>query len=101
MKKIIFISILVLSFACKKTKEKAQTVEVSCGQCQFGLKTQDGCDLAVRMDGEAYFVDGAHIDDFGDAHDKETGFCEAIRKAEVTGEIVGERFKLTSIKLLD
>ncbi|MGA1226068.1 MAG: DUF6370 family protein [Tamlana sp.] len=101
MKKNVFISIIVLAFACKKSKEKAQTVELSCGQCQFELKTQDGCDLSVRIDGEAYFVDGAHIDNFSDVHDKETGFCEVIRKAEVTGEAVDERFKLASINLLD
>lgn len=101
MKRIIFIITLVLAFACNKSKEKAQTVEVSCGQCQFGLKTQDGCDLAVRIDGQAYFVDGAHIDDFGDAHDENTGFCEVIRKAEVTGEIINERFEVSTINLLD
>lgn len=50
MKKNVFISIIVLAFACKKSKEKAQTVELSCGQCQFELKTQDGCDLSVRID---------------------------------------------------
>lgn len=99
MKKIITICILFLSFACK-TEEK-QTVEMSCGQCQFGLTSQDGCDLAVRLDGKSYFVDGADIDDFGDAHDEETGFCEAVRKAEVTGKLEGNRFTVTSVKLLD
>ena len=99
MKNLLFICALLLCFACK-TEEK-QTVELSCGQCQFGLTSQDGCDLAVRLDGKAYFVDGADINDFGDAHDEKTGFCEVIRKAEVTGELVGDRFKASSVTMLD
>lgn len=75
--------------------------EVSCGQCQFGLTSQKGCDLAVRIDNKAYFVDGAHIDDFGDAHDKKTGFCEVVRKGEVTGKIVDGRFKASTVVLTD
>lgn len=99
MKNILFILVLVLSTSCK-TEEK-QIVELSCGQCQFGLTSQDGCDLAVRIDDKAYFVDGADIDDFGDAHDENTGFCEVVRKAEVTGKIVEDRFEATSVKMLD
>ena len=99
MKNVFFICVLFIFFACKN--EQKQTVELSCGQCQFDLDSQKGCDLAVRIDGKSYFVDGANIDDFGDAHDKETGFCEAIRKAEVVGELEGDRFKVKSIKLLD
>ncbi len=99
MKNLILICCLFACLACK-TEEK-QTVELSCGQCQFGLTSQDGCDLAVRMDGKSYFVDGADIDDFGDAHDEKTGFCEAVRKAEVTGKLIGSRFKVTSVNTLD
>lgn len=80
------------------TTKKIQTVEASCGQCQFGLKAK-GCDLAVRMDGKAYFVDGTTIDEHGDAHAKD-GFCEAIRKAEVQGEVINNRFKASFFKLL-
>ena len=99
MKNIFFVLILVLSIAC--AEEKKQVVEVSCGQCQFGLTTQDGCDLAVRIDNKAYFVDGAEIDDFGDAHDEVSGFCEVVRTAEVTGEVVNDRFQVKSIEMLD
>jgi hypothetical protein len=101
MKKIYLICILAFIFSCKNNKSKKQTVELSCGQCQFELTSQKGCDLAVRIDGKAYFIDGAHIDDFGDAHDEHTGFCEVIRKAEVTGKVVGNRFKASSVTLLD
>ena len=74
-------------------------VEASCGQCQFGLKG-DGCRLAVRIDGKAYFVKGTDIDAHGDAHAKD-GFCEAIRSAEVQGEVMNDEFVLTYFKLLD
>ncbi len=79
--------------------QKIQVVETSCGQCQFGLKDKKGCDLAVRIDGKAYFVEGTTIDEHGDAHAKD-GFCEAIRKAEVQGKVVDNKFHVTYFKLL-
>ena len=78
--------------------KKVQVVEASCGECQFDMKGKS-CDLAVRIDGKAYFVDGTKIDEHGDAHAKD-GFCEAIRKAEVQGEVVDNRFKVTWFKLI-
>lgn len=78
--------------------KKIQIVELSCGECKFHLKGKS-CDLAVRIKGKAYFIDGADIDAFGDAHGK-MGFCNAIRKAAVQGEIINNRFKVTYIKLL-
>jgi len=79
--------------------KKIQVVEASCGQCNFSLKDKRGCDLAVRFDGKAYFVEGTKIDEHGDAH-AEDGFCEKIRKAEVQGEIKDNKFKVTYFKLL-
>lgn len=76
-----------------------QIVEVSCGECQFGLPGKS-CDLAVRINGKSYFVDGTSIDDYGDAHAKD-GFCKAVRKAEVQGEIENNKFKATYFKLID
>lgn len=73
-------------------------VEAACGQCQF-KKPGTGCDLAIRINGESYFVDGTGIDSHGDAHAKD-GFCNSIRKAEVQGEIVNDRFKATYFKLI-
>ncbi|WP_293786330.1 DUF6370 family protein [uncultured Pedobacter sp.] len=75
-----------------------QVVDIACGECQFKMKGKD-CELAVKIDGKSYFVDGKGIDDFGDAHG-EHGFCNAVSKAEVTGEIVNNRFKAKEIKLL-
>lgn len=102
MKKITTLIILFSSFALqaqeKKAIEKPQIVEVSCGECNFGMKGKS-CDLAVRIDGKTYFVDGTKIDDHGNAHAKD-GFCEVIRKAEVTGEIVNNRFQAITFILL-
>ena len=84
--------------AVPDSTKKIIKVEASCGECQFKMEGK-GCHLAVRMDGKTYFVDGTAIDDHGDAHGKE-GFCEAIRKAEVQGEVVNNRFKATYFKLL-
>lgn len=78
--------------------KKIQIVEASCGECQFQM-TGKSCDLAVRIDGKAYFVDGTTINDHGDAHAKD-GFCESIRQAEVQGEVVNDRFKVTYFKLV-
>jgi len=101
----LFLSVIVFSVTASAqkinipdTSKKIQLVEASCGQCQFGLHGK-GCNLAVRIDGKAYFVDGTRIDDHGDAHASD-GFCEAIRKAEVQGEVVGDRFHATYFKLV-
>ena len=78
----------------------AVEVEASCGQCQFGLTEPKGCDLAVRIEGKAYFVDGSHIDDHGDAH-ATRGMCNAIRRAAVTGEVVKDRFVAKTFRVID
>ena len=74
-------------------------VEASCGQCQFKM-TGKGCTLAVRIDGKSYFVEKADIDAFGDAHAKD-GFCNAIRKAKVQGDIVGDKFVASYFEIID
>ena len=101
MKNLIAACILLIVMTCANPKAEKQIVELSCGQCQFGLTSQKGCDLAVRIEDKAYFVDGADIDEFGDAHDKESGFCEVVRMAEMEGEIVNSRFKVSNVKMLD
>ena len=75
-----------------------QTAEVSCGKCKFGM-AGTGCALAVRISGKPYFADGTAIDEHGDAHSAD-GFCNSIRKAEVEGTIVNNRFVAKSFKLL-
>ena len=44
-------------------------------------------------------VEGFNIDDFGDAHDENIGFCNVIRKGEITGKIEDGRFVASDIKL--
>ena len=109
----LFITILLFAFSISTTNaqdkkplnneinpsKKLLIVEASCGECKLGLKGKD-CDLAVRLNGKSYFVDGANIDSHGDAHAK-NGFCNAIRKAEVQGEIVSGRFKASYFKVVD
>jgi hypothetical protein len=87
------------TYAQENKKTNAKVVEVSCGQCKFGMTDKKGCDLAVRIAGAAYFIDGTSIDEHGDAHAKD-GFCSAIRKAEVIGEIKNNTFVVSYFKLL-
>ncbi|WP_339888202.1 DUF6370 family protein [uncultured Flavobacterium sp.] len=96
---LIFFSTLSIFAQEKKITIEKQIVETSCGQCQFEMTDKKGCDLAIRVDGKAYFVEGTSIDDHGDAHAHD-GFCQAVRKAEVSGEIVNEKFKVTHFALL-
>ncbi|MCH2145494.1 MAG: DUF6370 family protein [Phycisphaerales bacterium] len=77
--------------------DAGRVVEASCGQCQFDLPG-DGCTLAVRIDGIAYYVDGSDIDDHGDAHSAH-GLCNAIRSATVEGEVEDGRFAARSFVL--
>jgi len=78
--------------------KKLQVVDVSCGKCKLGLPGKS-CQLAVRIADNAYYVDGASIDDFGDAH-AHNGFCNSIRKAEVQGELVNDQFRVSYFRLL-
>lgn len=107
----VFLSLLFISFfsiANAQSKDslsrqpdpakKLLNAEAACGQCKFGLKG-NGCTLAVRVEGKAYFVDGTDIDSHGDAH-ADDGFCNAIRKAQVQGEIMNDRFRVTYFKLV-
>jgi len=83
--------------AAPDPKKETLLVEASCGQCNFKLSGQ-GCDLAVRINGTAYFADGSDIDSHGDAHAKD-GFCSAVRQAKVQGQLVDNRFKATYFQL--
>ena len=101
MKKLLLASIFIISFSCVNKKEIKQLADVSCGQCNFELESEDDCSLAIKINNKAYFIDGFGIDDFGDAHDENTGFCNVVRKAEVVGEVVNGRFVASTIKLVD
>jgi|SRR6476660_1042954 len=98
MKNLLLVLTLIFTASLAAQEQKPQVVEASCGQCNFGM-TGGGCTLAVKIDGKPYFVDGTKIDQHGDAHAAD-GFCSAIRQAEVTGEVVDNKFRATSFKLL-
>ena len=102
MKKIFTVLLLLSSIAIwaqdKKDNSKIKMVEASCGQCKFGMEGKS-CDLAVRIEGKSYFVEGTNIDAHGDAHAKD-GFCASIRKAAVIGTINDNKFVVTYFKLL-
>lgn len=87
------------TYAQENKKANIKIVEVSCGQCKFAMTDKKGCDLAVRIEGKSYFVEGTTIDDHGDAHAND-GFCSVIRKAEVIGEIKNNKFVVSYFKLL-
>ena len=100
MKKLISIFVLFVCISANaQDKSRTQVVETACGQCKFGMKGTSGCDLAVRIDGKSYFVDGTDIYKHGDAHGND-GLCNTVRKAEVTGEIKDGRFMASNFKLL-
>lgn len=73
--------------------------KASCGICMFDM---DGfkCELAVKIDGANYYVEGTDIDDYGDAH-SDDGFCNAIRDAKVQGQIVDDKYIVTYFKLIE
>ena len=98
---LILFTALVLGGCATRSAVALSTptvVEATCGECKFGLKGDD-CDLAIRVDGHSYFVDGVSADSLGDAHAKD-GICETIRQARVTGEVRDGRFVATSFVLL-
>jgi hypothetical protein len=74
-------------------------VDASCGQCQFGMPGT-GCDLAIRMEGKLYYVDGSSIDGHGNAHAND-GLCNCVRKATVSGKVVNGRFIASDMRLVD
>jgi hypothetical protein len=76
---------------------KKGIVEVACGQCKFGMPGK-GCDLAVRIKQKCYFVKGASIDSFGNAH-AANGFCNAISKAYVIGTVKDSLFFVKFIQI--
>lgn len=94
----LLLGISVFGFAQQETPIKT-TVEAACASCMFDKNDKSGCLLAVKIEGKIYYVKGTGIDDHGDAHSK-TGFCNAIRKAEIEGSIKGDEFIAKKFKVL-
>ena len=75
-------------------------VDAACGQCLLDLKAEKrGCDLAVRFDGQSFFVDGFTMKQLGDAH-ADDGMCNTVRKAKVTGRVANGRFAAVTFEIL-
>jgi len=73
-------------------------VLASCGMCNFGMKGQKECSLAIKIDEMVYSVNGTKIDEHGNSHAKD-GFCNAVRVADVNGKIVDGNFETESFVL--
>lgn len=95
---IIAAGILVSCAVSKQQKEMNQIVEISCGICQFDM-TGDKCDLAARIDDKTYYIEGSSFEDHGDEH-ADDGFCNAVRQAQITGQIKHGILMVSSIELL-
>ena len=95
---ILSLGLLVSCATTNQKEEFTRIVETSCGECNFGM-TGNECDLAVKIDGKYYFVEGSAIDQHGDAHAAD-GLCTVVRKAKVTGRIKGGAFVASSFELI-
>ncbi len=58
-----------------------------------------GCDLAIKLNGETYFVAVTAIDEHGDTH-SEDGLCHCSRQAKVTGKVKEGRLVAVAYQLL-
>jgi len=71
----------------------SQTLEVGCAGCVFHMPGAEGCQLAVKVDGQPYLVSGVEMP----GH--ETGLCDRSRQADLKGKLEGDRFVATSFAL--
>lgn len=101
MKNFLFLLLFFFStgvFAQKKVQNL--TVEAACGMCQFKVKSDKGCAMAVKIDGKIYHVEGLDKKTYGDAHAAD-GYCKVMKKAVVSGEIRKDKLIATSFKYVD
>jgi hypothetical protein len=72
-------------------KVSDRTAEVACSHCVYHMDGANGCELAVKLDGKTYLVDGAKLD----THE----WCERSLNAVVSGSVENGRFVASSLKL--
>lgn len=72
-------------------KVSALATEVACSKCVYHMAGAKGCELAVKLDGKTYLVDGAKLD----THE----WCERSLNAVVSGSVENGRFVASSVKL--
>jgi len=104
MKKLLKLLIFIplVSFGQKTLKEKPEInlvkAEAACGICMLNMQGEE-CELAVKIKDSKYYVIGTGIDDHGNAHSKK-GFCNAIRKAEIQGKVINNKYHITYFELV-
>ncbi len=70
-------------------KVSAAPAAVGCSMCVFHVEGAKKCELAVKLDGKTYIVDGAKVA----GHE----WCEKPLDAVVTGSVEGNRFVATTL----
>jgi hypothetical protein len=73
-------------------------VQVSCGMCNFSMKSQKECNLAIQIGEKSYLVQGTKMEELGDSHAKD-GMCNAVRVANVVGNVKDDVFLADSFEL--
>jgi hypothetical protein len=73
-------------------------VHVSCGMCNFSMKSQKECNLAIQIGEKSYMVQGTKMSELGDPHAKD-GMCNAVRVANVVGSVKDDVFLADSFEL--
>ena len=61
-------------------------VQASCGMCNFSMKSQKECNLAIQIGEKSYLVQGTKMSELGDPHAKD-GMCNVVRIANVVGSV--------------
>lgn len=102
MKQLILLSVILFLAACGSINKSNEPIsgiyDVSCGQCNYNM-TGDVCELAIKINGHFYYVEGTRLHDHGDAH-AEDGLCTVERKANVHGQLKKGVFVAESFELL-
>ena len=73
-------------------------VQASCGMCNFSMKSQKECNLAIQIGEKSYLVQGTKMKELGDPHAKD-GMCNAVRVANVVGNVKDDIFLADSFEL--
>ena len=73
-------------------------VQASCGMCNFSMKSQKECNLAIQIGEKSYLVQGTKMSEMGDPHAKD-GMCNAVRVANVVGNVKDDIFLADSFEL--
>ena len=100
MKRILFAFVLLFSISIFAQKIQNQTVDAACAMCQFKMKTDKGCAMAIKIDSKVYLVEGIDKKEFGEMHSAD-GYCKIMKKALVSGEIKKGKFYATSFKYVE